>query len=117
MTLRSELFPAPFGPMMARICPCVTAKLTSRRAATPPKARLMPSSARMGSAAVLTAERAAGARVGAAGREPGNADAFRRVALESAVMIVDLSPPDLEGGRFPSVLREGGCRYSAATAM
>src|SRR5258708_20172830 len=36
MTLSIEVLPAPFGPMMARISPCLTSNDTSRIACTPP---------------------------------------------------------------------------------
>src|SRR4051794_15130135 len=36
MTLSIEVFPAPFGPMMARISPFLTSNDTSRIACTPP---------------------------------------------------------------------------------
>jgi hypothetical protein len=45
MTLISEVFPAPFGPMIAVIDPSAKARSTSRSAATPPKLRLTPSRA------------------------------------------------------------------------
>src|SRR5690242_16190859 len=38
MTFSIEDLPAPFGPMMARISPARTSKLTSESALTPPKA-------------------------------------------------------------------------------
>src|SRR6185312_9684145 len=47
MTLSNELFPAPFGPMIARISCSRTSKLTSASAFTPPKASETPSSARI----------------------------------------------------------------------
>src|ERR1700704_3580204 len=47
MTLSIEDFPAPFGPMMARISCSRTSKETSCSALTPPKASDTPSTARM----------------------------------------------------------------------
>src|SRR5450755_1568523 len=47
MTLSSELLPAPFGPMMARISCSRTSKLMSVSALTPPNASEMLSSLRM----------------------------------------------------------------------
>src|ERR1700733_6460042 len=46
MMLTIELFPAPFGPMIARISPAATARSTSNRAVTPPKDSVIPCSAR-----------------------------------------------------------------------
>ena len=45
MTLIKVLLPAPLGPMTARISPEFTDRSTSDSALTPPKERLMPSSA------------------------------------------------------------------------
>ncbi|MNY10770.1 hypothetical protein D3C86_1437650 [compost metagenome] len=44
MTLTSELLPAPFGPMTARISPLAIDRSTPNSAVTPPKDRSMPSS-------------------------------------------------------------------------
>jgi len=43
MTLKSVVFPAPFGPMTLTISPSPTLKLTSLSARKPPKERLTPS--------------------------------------------------------------------------
>src|SRR6266704_2390056 len=47
MTLRSEVLPAPFGPMIARISCSRILRLTSFSAWMPPKERLIRSASRM----------------------------------------------------------------------
>src|SRR5690348_1705890 len=53
MTLRRDDFPAPFGPMMARISCSRTSKDTACSATTPPKESEMPSTSRIGPPTVL----------------------------------------------------------------
>jgi hypothetical protein len=48
MTLSIELFPAPFGPMIAQISPRATSKLMSLMAFTPAKDRSMCSRRKIG---------------------------------------------------------------------
>src|SRR5690349_2512271 len=50
MTLNSVVFPAPFGPRMARLSPCATSRSTSRTAWRPPNRRPIPLRRRIGSA-------------------------------------------------------------------
>src|SRR5436309_8406086 len=50
MTLKSVVFPAPFGPRMARRSPGATSRSTSRTACRPPKRRPTPRKRRAGSA-------------------------------------------------------------------
>src|SRR5712691_2729854 len=52
ITLNSVVFPAPFGPRIARRSPGVTARLTSQSASRPPKRRPTPRRRRVGSALV-----------------------------------------------------------------
>src|SRR5712691_317110 len=49
--LKKVLLPAPFGPMIARISPGATARLTLLSARNPPKRTARPSVARIGAAA------------------------------------------------------------------
>ena len=56
-TLNSVVLPAPFGPMMPRISPSATEKLTSLTARSPPKARDSPSTWRSGAPAWPDARR------------------------------------------------------------
>src|SRR6202166_3008366 len=56
MMLTIELFPAPFGPMIARISPAATARSTSSKAVTPPNDSVTPCSVRAaGAGSVLIA--------------------------------------------------------------
>src|SRR5512132_3081991 len=50
MTLKSVVFPAPFGPRMARRSPCTTSRSTPCTARSPPKRRPTPRKRRVGSA-------------------------------------------------------------------
>src|SRR5437868_1852127 len=50
MTLKSVVFPAPFGPRMARLSPYATSRSTSRTAWRPPNRRPIPRKRRIGSA-------------------------------------------------------------------
>src|SRR4249919_2931188 len=50
MTLKSVVFPAPFGPRIARRSPWTTSMSTSSTARSPPKRRLTPRKRRVGSA-------------------------------------------------------------------
>ena len=50
MTLKSVVFPAPFGPRIARRSPGATSRSTSRTACRPPKRRPTPRKRRVGSA-------------------------------------------------------------------
>src|SRR5690242_12071884 len=50
MTLKSVVFPAPFGPRMPRRSPGATSRLTSRTACRPPKRRPTPRRRRIGRA-------------------------------------------------------------------
>ena len=51
MTLNNVVFPAPFGPRIARLSPCATSRSTSRTAWRPPNRRPIPRKRRIGSAA------------------------------------------------------------------
>src|SRR6266540_7281073 len=50
ITLKSVVFPAPFGPRIARRSPGTTSRSTSRTACKPPKRRPTPRKRRVGSA-------------------------------------------------------------------
>src|SRR6478736_5909585 len=50
MTLKSVVFPAPFGPRIARLSPCAISRSTSRTAWSPPNRRPIPRRRRIGSA-------------------------------------------------------------------
>ena len=54
MTLKSVVFPAPFGPRIARRSPCATSRSTSSTARSPPNRRPTPRKRRVGSACSTT---------------------------------------------------------------
>src|SRR2546425_1289560 len=60
--LKKVDFPAPLGPIIARISPAGTPRDTLLRAASPPKRTVSPSVLRIGGLAVRGGTRAAGAR-------------------------------------------------------
>src|ERR1700726_2284914 len=66
-TLKSVVLPAPLGPIMVKICPGLTSKLTSSTARSPPKVLLTLSTRSMGGPVRLGS--------GAAGAVSGGADA------------------------------------------
>src|SRR3954468_17712595 len=120
MTFSIELLPAPLGPMMARISRRRTSKDTPWSALTPPKAREMASTLRMGSAATLRRRGAADLRLGDAQVRRDHAgapvleahlrldEAVRPARIqrvdERGVFLGDVAPPHLARARELAVV-------------
>src|SRR5688572_9113179 len=83
MTLRSELFPAPLGPMTEQISPLATSKLTSESAVTPWNEREICSRLKVGSVMTTSSGRKDTARVTRRGERVPDREPTARLAYRS----------------------------------
>src|ERR1700722_9372195 len=108
MMLTIELFPAPFGPMIARISPGATERSTSNRAVTPPNDSVTPCSLRATAWSLLFASVARPRAQSRAGLTPGTGSTATERSFMAGVV------PDKTAGSFGRDARYGLLRFQFA---